>query len=172
MQIRGIAGQLTDNYDPRNKVLNLSQSTARQDSVAAMAITAHEVGHAMQHASGSLLFSLRGSIVPAVNFGSRLGPILFIAGLLLQFGPLMWLGIAFFSLAFIFTMVTLPLEINASSRAIKMLTSSGLLVGSDEQQGAKAVLQAAALTYIASMLTALAQLLYYVSLASGSRRRR
>jgi Zn-dependent membrane protease YugP len=172
VRIEGIAGQLTDNYDPRNKTLNLSESTARQESVAALAITAHEVGHAVQDARGNLVFRLRSGIVPVVNFGSQLGPVLFVIGLFLQFGVLMWLGIGLFSLAFIFTLVTLPLEIGASARGMKMLTTSGLLVGNDERRGARAVLSAAALTYIAAMLTALAQLVYYIFLASGRRRRR
>jgi Zn-dependent membrane protease YugP len=172
VRIQGVTGRLTDNYDPRSKTLNLSESTARQTSVAALAVTAHEVGHAVQDARSNLLFSLRSGIVPAVNFGSRLGPILFILGFFLRFGPLMWLGIVLFSLAFAFTVVTLPLELDASHKALAMLTDGGLLVGGDERRGARAVLNAAALTYVAALLTALAQLLYYAMLASGSRRRR
>lgn len=172
VRIQGVTGRLTDNYDPRSKTLNLSGSTARETSVAALAVTAHEVGHAVQDARGNLLFSLRSGFVPAVNFGSRLGPILFILGFFLRFGPLMWLGIVLFSLAFVFTLVTLPLELDASNKALAMLTDGGLLVGSDERGGARAVLNAAALTYVAAMLTALAQLLYYVVLASSGRRRR
>jgi Zn-dependent membrane protease YugP len=172
LRIQGISGKLTDNYDPRSKVLNLSESTARQNSVAAAAIVAHEMGHAMQDSTGSLLLRLRSGIVPVVNFGSQLGPILFLIGILLRFGPLMWLGIAFFSLAFVFALITLPVEINASQRAMKMLTTSNLLVGNDERRGARAVLSAAALTYVGSLLVALTQLLYYVSLASGGKRRR
>ncbi len=171
LRIQGISGKLTDNYDPRSKILNLSESTARQNSVAATAIVAHEVGHAMQDSTGSLLLKLRSGIVPAVNFGSSLGPILFFIGFFLQLGPLMWLGIAFFSLAFVFALITLPVEINASQRALKMLTTSNLLVGNDERRGARAVLSAAALTYVGSLLVSLAQLLYYVSLVRGGRRR-
>ena len=173
VRIQGIAGELTDNYDPRSKILNLSQSTATKGSVAALAVIAHEVGHAQQDARGNLLFRLRTGIVPVVNVGSNLGPILFIVGLLLQFSPLMWLGIGLFSLAFVFTLITLPLEIDASRRAMKMLTSSGMLIGDKERRGARAVLEAAALTYVAAVLMALLQLLYYVVRAStGSRRRR
>jgi hypothetical protein len=171
VNIQGIRGQLTDHYDPRSKTLGLSESTAMQPSVAALAIAAHEIGHATQDARGNLLFNLRSGIVPVVNFGSRLGPILFLAGLFFQFGALMWVGIGLFSLAFVFTVVTLPLEIDASSKAMAMLTTSGMLVGEDERRGAKAVLDAAALTYVAAMLTALAQLVYYILLASGGRRR-
>ncbi|HEC23641.1 MAG TPA: zinc metallopeptidase [Chloroflexi bacterium] len=172
IRIQGIGGQLTDNYDPRSKTLNLSQGTATQSSVAAMAIVAHEVGHAQQDATGSLLLRLRSGLVPAVNIGSQLGPILFLVGFFLQFTPLMWLGIAFFSMAFVFALVTLPVEIDASSRAMKMLRASGLVTGETERRGVRAVLTAAALTYVAALLMALSQLLYYVTLASGSRRRR
>src|SRR5574341_1466855 len=140
VNIQGIRGQLTDHYDPRSKTLGLSESTAMQPSVAALAIAAHEIGHATQDARGNLLFNLRS-------------------------------GIVLFSLAFAFTVVTLPLEIDASSKAMAMLTTSGMLVGEDERRGAKAVLDAAALTYVAAMLTALAQLVYYILLASGGRRR-
>ncbi len=172
VRIQGIPGMLTDNYDPRSKTLNLSQSTALGSSVASLAVVAHEIGHAMQDATGSLLLQLRSGLVPAVNFGSQLGPILFIIGFLLRLSPLMWVGIAFFSLAFVFALITLPVELDASSRAMKMLKTSGLLVGERELRGARAVLTAAALTYVAALLTALFQLLYYVMLASGDRRRR
>ncbi len=171
LQIQGIAGELTDNYDPRSKTLNLSEGSARGTSIASLAIVAHEIGHAQQDATGSFLLQLRGGIVPVVNIGSQLGPILFIIGLVLQFSPLMWIGIGLFSLAFVFALITLPVELNASNRAMQMLTSSGLLVGNDEQKGARTVLNAAALTYVAALLMALMQLLYYVSMASGSRRR-
>ena len=172
VDIKGIAGELTDNYDPRSKTLHLSEGTGRSASVAAVAIAAHEIGHAQQDATGSLLLQVRGGIVPAVNIGSQLGPILFVLGLFLQFTPLMWLGIGLFSLAFVFALVTLPVELDASRRAMQMLTTSGLLVGNDEHRGARAVLNAAALTYVAAMLMALMQLLYYISMASGGRRRR
>jgi hypothetical protein len=165
-------GELSDNYDSRNKTLNLSEGTSGGSSVASLAIVAHEIGHAQQDATGSFMFQLRGGIVNAVNIGSQLGPILFIVGFILQFGTLMWVGIGLFSLAFVFALVTLPIEINASNRAMQMLTASGLLVDNDEQKGARAVLNAAALTYVAALLMALMQLLYYVSMASGSRRRR
>lgn len=172
VRIQSVPGELSDNYDPRSKTLSLSQGIATTGSVAALAVVAHEIGHAQQDARGNLLLQLRTGIIPAVNIGSQLGPILFFIGLLIQFSPLMWLGIAFFSLAFIFTLITLPLEIGASRRAMKMLTSSGLLIGNEERRGASAVLEAAALTYIAAMLMALLQLLYYIMRASGSSRRR
>lgn len=172
VSIQGIRGQLTDNYDPRSKTLNLSESTATKQSVAALAVVAHEIGHAQQDANNYALLKLRGGLVPAVNFGSQLGPILFIIGYFLRFQPIMWIGVAFFSMAFVFALITLPVEINASSRAMKMLRTNGLLVGDEELSGARAVLSAAALTYVAALLQALGQLLYYVLLASGGRRRR
>jgi Zn-dependent membrane protease YugP len=172
VSIQGIRGQLTDNYDPRSKTLNLSESTATKQSVAALAVVAHEIGHAQQDATNYALLKMRGGLVPAVNFGSQLGPILFIIGYFLRFQPVMWIGVAFFSMAFVFALITLPVEINASSRALKMLTTNGLLVGDDEMRGARAVLSAAALTYVAALLQALGQLLYYVLLASSGRRRK
>ena len=170
--IRPIPGELSDNYDPRSQTLNLSQGTGGRSSVASMAIVAHEVGHAQQHAQGNLLLQMRSGLVPAVNLGAQFGPLLFIVGYFLRFTPLMWVGIAFFSLAFVFALITLPVEIDASARAMRMLKKSGIMVSDDERRGARAVLSAAALTYVAGMLMALLQLLYYVTLAGSGRRRR
>jgi hypothetical protein len=172
LSIQGIGGNLSDNYDPRNKTLNLSQGSSDGTSVASLAIVAHELGHAQQDAQGSLLLHARGALVPAVNFGSTLGPWIFLAGFWLQFTPLVWLGIGLFSLAFVFALLTLPVELDASSRAMHMLVAGGFLVGHEEEGGARAVLDAAALTYVAAMLMALMQLLYYVFLAFSGRRRR
>jgi len=176
--IQPIGGELTDNYDPRSKTLNLSQGSATGSSVASLAIVAHELGHAQQDAQGNLLMAARSGFVPAVNIGSRLGPIVFIIGLFMtamlssSLGTIfMWAGIILFSTAFFFALLTLPVELDASNRAMKMLTTGGLLVGQDEVSGARSVLTAAALTYVAAMMMALLQLLYYVFLASGRRRR-
>ena len=114
---------------------------------------------------------LRSGIVPAVQIGSSLGPWLFFFGIILRFQPLLWIGIVLFSSAFVFALVTLPVELDASNRAMRMLTTSGFLVGQQEQNGARQVLNAAALTYVAGLLMALMQLLYYVMLATGGRRR-
>lgn len=170
--MRGIAGQLTDNYDPRSNTLSLSQSTINSASVASMAVVAHELGHAQQDMQNYLPMRVRSGLIPAVNIGSQFGPILFIIGIFLNFSFLMWLGIAFFSMAFVFTLITLPVELNASRRAMDLLDDGGLITDGQERHGARAVLNAAALTYVAGMLTALFQLLYYVLLASGGRRRR
>ncbi|MCC6904904.1 MAG: zinc metallopeptidase [Anaerolineae bacterium] len=172
VNIQEIGGDLTDHYDPRSKTLRFSQRVGRGNSVASMAIVAHEIGHAQQDHTGYLLLRLRGGIVPLVNIGSQLGPILFFIGMLLNFPTLTWIGIIFFSGAFVFALITLPVELNASSRAMKMLKTSNLLVDQREMGGARAVLTAAALTYVAGMLTAFFQLLYYISLASGRSNRR
>jgi len=172
VSIQGIAGNLSDNYDPRKKTLNLSEGSASGSSVASLAIVAHEIGHAQQDASGSALMALRTGIVPAVNIGSQAGPWLVFLGLILHFDALMWLGIGLFSLAFVFALVTLPVELDASKRAMSMLTTSGFLVGNEEQKGAKAVLDAAAMTYIAGLMMVVMQLLYYLVLAGSGRRRR
>lgn len=173
LSVQQVPGNMTDNYDPRKDQLNLSTGSVNGTSIASMAIVAHEIGHAMQDNTGYALMGLRSGLVPVVNFGSRLGPIIFIAGLFLNLGTLssllMTIGLVLFSSAFVFALVTLPVELNASRRAMHILDSSGLLVSNDDRRGAKAVLNAAALTYVAAMLTALLQLLYYVSL---SRRRR
>jgi Zn-dependent membrane protease YugP len=135
-----------------------------------MAIVAHEIGHAAQDATRYPLMALRSALVPVTNIGSRLGFFVFLAGFWLSFTPLIWLGILMFASAFVFTLVTLPVELDASRRAMQMLTTSGLIVTNDDRQGARAVLNAAALTYVAAMLSSLMTLLYYIFLARGRRR--
>jgi uncharacterized protein len=171
VQIQGIAGQLTDNYDPRTKVLNLSQGVATQPSVASLAIAAHELGHAMQDAEEYFPLRLRAALVPAVNIGSNLGWILIMIGLFIGWTQLAWLGVLVFSAGAVFALATLPVELDASARAKRMLADSGIIMGEDEKAGVNAVLNAAALTYVAALVTAVMQLLYYVSLLSGGRRR-
>jgi len=171
VSVRGIQGELTDNYNPMSNVLSLSQSTARAESVAAMAVVAHEVGHAQQDADNSLLMRVRSGIVPVVNFGSQLGPILVILGITLQFPILTTIGIILFAMAFVFALVTLPVEINASKRATEMLDKSGLFATPQERKGARAVLNAAAWTYVAGMLNALFQVFYFITLAMRGQRR-
>jgi uncharacterized protein len=171
INIEGTRGQLTDHYDPRSKILRLSEGVARAGSVAALGIVAHEVGHATQDAQGYWPMRVRSGLVPVVNIGSYLGPILFLVGLLFNFTPLAVVGVIVFAGAAVFAIVTLPVELNASSRAMTMLRSSGLVVSSDEERGARSVLSAAALTYVAAVAQAISTLLYYVFLLSGSRRR-
>ncbi len=170
VRLEGVAGEMTDHYDPTNKVLRLSQGVANRPSVASLAIAAHELGHAMQDAENYFPLRLRGALVPAVNIGSNLGWILIMAGLLLNFTGLAWLGVIVFSAGAVFALATLPVEFDASARAKRLLADSGIIVGEDEQRGVNAVLNAAALTYVAALVTAVMQLLYFVSLVGGRSR--
>jgi len=168
--IEGVAGELTDHYDPSKRKLGLSKGVAQSASVAALGIVAHEVGHAVQHAEGYGPLKLRSAIVPAVQIGTWLGPILFIVGFLLQAYNLAIIGVLVFAAGAMFSVVTLPVELNASSRAMAMLTNTGL-VTQQEYKGAKSVLSAAALTYVAAAAQSISTLLYYVFLLGGLRRR-
>jgi uncharacterized protein len=171
VQIQPIAGKLTDNYDPRTKVLNLSQGVATQPSVAALAIAAHELGHAMQDSQDYFPLRLRAALVPAVNIGSNLGWILIMVGLFIGWTQIAWLGVIAFSAGTVFALATLPVEFDASARAKRMLTDSGIIVGDEERGGVNNVLNAAALTYVAALVSSLLQLLYFVNLLGGGRRR-
>ena len=169
VRVEGTRGELTDHYDPRTQTLRLSTGVARSPSVAALGIVAHEVGHAVQDATAYAPLKLRSGLVPMVSIGSWLGPILFMVGLL--FNPnLAWVGVAVFAGSLVFAFITLPVEFNASRRAVQMLQASGL-VSQAELRGARSVLSAAALTYVAAVAQALSTLLYYVFLLTGSRRR-
>ncbi len=167
VRIAGSNGQLSDHYDPRDKVLHLSQDVANGNSVASVAVAAHELGHAMQDQEDYLPLRLRAAMVPAVNIGSSLGWIFIFAGLIIGITQIAWLGVAFFAVGAIFALATLPVELNASARAKKLLTNSGIIVGEDEQKGVNSVLTAAAFTYIAALITSVMQILYYVSLLGG-----
>src|SRR5512136_1656247 len=177
IQIEGVAGNLTDNYDPRTKVLHLSQGVAGTASVASLAVAAHELGHAQQDAQGYLPLRFRAALVPMVSIGSNLGWILIIGGLLLNsigwaIGVnLAWLGVAIFAGGAVFALATLPVELNASARARTMLAETGIVSGADEQRGVSNVLNAAALTYVAALVSSVLQLLYYVTLVGGMGRR-
>lgn len=170
VQVRETRGQLTDHYDPRNKTLFLSAGVARSTSVAALGIVAHEVGHAVQDAQRYLPLTIRGGLVPVVQLGSWLGPIIFVAGMLLPITNLSLIGLLLFSSTLIFSLITLPVEFDASRRAVAMLTQGGLLQA-EEEKGARSVLSAAALTYVAAAAQAISTILYYVFLLGGSRRR-
>ena len=173
VRVEGLRGRMTDHYDPRTKVLRLSQGVYDGTSVAALAITAHELGHAMQDNEGYFPLRFRSAVVPMVNIGSYLGWILIIIGMLLQIAGIAWLGLLVFSGGALFALATLPVELNASSRAKHLLVQSGLIVGEDERRGVNNVLNAAALTYVAALVTAVLQLLYWATmvLGMGSRRR-
>lgn len=172
LQLKGTPGRLSDHYDPRKNVLSLSREIAQRPSVAAMAITAHELGHAKQDQEDYLLLRLRSAMVPAVNIGTSLGWVFIILGLLLQIGDLAWLGVFAFSAGAIFSIATLPVELNASKRARKMLEKSNLIRSEKEKRGVNQVLNAAALTYVAAIASSVLQLLYFSSLAGGVGRRR
>jgi Zn-dependent membrane protease YugP len=172
VEVQQIRGNLTDHYDPRKKVLSLSEGVYRSGSVASLAIAAHELGHAVQDKEGYFPLRFRAMIVPVVNIGSYLGWILILIGLLLRLTNLAWLGVAVFSGGAIFALATLPVELNASTRARELLSNAGLIVGQEEQRGVNAVLNAAALTYVAALFTAVLQLLYWISIVSGSGGRR
>jgi hypothetical protein len=163
---------LTDHYDPRKNVLSLSRDIAQIPSVAAMAITAHELGHAQQDQEEYFLMKLRSAMVPAVNIGTTVGWIFILLGLLLQMGNLAWLGVFAFSAGALFSIATLPVELNASKRARELLESSGMITSEKEKRGVNQVLNAAALTYVAAIASSVLQLLYFSSLAGGVGRRR
>jgi len=170
VQIQGVAGNLTDHYDPRNKTLFLSPGVANGASVAALAIAAHELGHAMQDAEDYFPLRFRSALVPMVNIGSNLGWILIMIGLFLNFTQLAWLGVIVFAGGAVFALATLPVEFDASARAKQLLVQTGIIQTEQEQRGVNTVLNAAALTYVAGLVTAVMQLLYYVSLVSGRSR--
>jgi len=170
LRVEQVSGRLTDHYDPRKKILRLSPAVAQEPSVASLAITAHELGHAQQDQERYFPLQLRSALVPFVNIGSYLGWILIFLGLLINFLDLAYLGLIVFSGGAIFALMTLPVELNASSRAKQMLTTSGLIYTEEEQRGVNHVLNAAALTYVAGLVTAVMQLLYFASLITGRRR--
>jgi Zn-dependent membrane protease YugP len=178
IQIQNVAGNLTDNYDPRTKILHLSQGVAQNTSVASLAVAAHELGHAQQDAEGYFPLRFRAALVPMVNIGSYLGWILVMLGLVLSYAGIglginiAWLGIVIFAGGAVFALATLPVELNASTRARRLLSETGIISGPDEQRGVNSVLNAAALTYVAALVTAMLQLIYYISLVGGLGRRR
>ena len=174
VSIERVAGNLTDHYDPSKKVLRLSDNVYSSSSIAAIGVAAHETGHAIQHARGYAPLSLRSIMVPVVNFGSRLFLPIILLGLLFSFSSamgnsLITLGIILFGITVLFTLVTLPVEFNASKRAIACLSESRILYD-DEVDGAKKVLSAAAMTYVASAAVAIAQFLRLLVLFGGRNR--
>ena len=176
VRIESVSGNLTDHYDPRTNVIRLSDSVRTSTSVAAVGVAAHEAGHAVQHAIGYAPIKLRNTLVPVANIGSMAGPYLVMLGLLMSYGAtsspmgdfFAYLGIGFFSLAVLFQLVTLPVEFNASNRAVAILENDGYLE-SDEVPAVKKVLSAAAMTYVAAAAVSLMQLLRFVLLVTGRR---
>jgi uncharacterized protein len=169
VEVERVPGQLSDHYDPRSKVLRLSDSVYGNSSVASIGVAAHEVGHAIQHARGYAPLQLRSAIVPVASFGSNFGPWMLIAGVMIGITQLAWAGVLVFAAGTVFALVTLPVEFNASSRAMAQLSNLGIFDRTEYDQGRK-VLNAAALTYVAGFAAAFLQLLYYIMLVTGMRR--
>ena len=167
VRLEPASGSLTDHYDPRSKVLRLSAGVAQSPSVAALAIAAHEIGHALQDHEDYAPLRLRTALVPAVNLGSSLGWILILVGFMLQSLQLASLGLVAFAAGTVFALATLPVELNASTRARVLLRSTGLVQEETEVAGVNTVLSAAAFTYIAALATAVLQLLYFGGLVGG-----
>ena len=168
VRIERVPGNLTDHYDPRTKVLRLSDSVSGNASIAAIGVAAHEVGHAVQDKEGYGPLRFRNALVPVANIGSMAAFPLFLIGLLMSMEPLLNIGILLFAGVVLFHLITLPVEFDASSRALKLLSSTGTLT-QQEIGGAKSVLNAAALTYIAATVMAIAQLARLLILANGRR---
>ena len=168
VSVRTVSGNLTDHYDPRNNTLRLSDGVYGSTSVAAIGVAAHECGHAMQQHEGYAPLKLRSALVPVVNLGSNLYFPIFLLGLLISWEPLLYVGIACFALTLVFSLVTLPVEFNASGRALRVLEQQGYLSG-EEMDGARAVLNAAAMTYVAAAISSLLQLVRLLIIARNRR---
>jgi Zn-dependent membrane protease YugP len=163
--IQRIRGTMTDHFDPGDNVVRLSDPVTTQPSVASMAVTAHELGHVQQYQTGSALIKARGFLLPALQFSPTISYISIFFGLWFNMTGLLWLGIIFFGLMVLFSVLTLPIEIDASRRGIKLLQESGMMQNESDAKGSRAVLTAAALTYLAAAITSILQLLYYISVA-------
>ena len=163
VRIASTSGSLTDHYDPRDNTIYLSQTVFDVQSAAAVGVAAHEAGHAVQHAVGYVPIKIRSAIIPITNIGSNLAVPLVIAGLIFSYYPLAYLGVICFAASVVFQLVTLPVEFNASGRALKVLREEHFL-DDDEMKGAKSVLTAAALTYVAALVTSILQLLRLILL--------
>ena len=170
VEICQVSGSLSDHYDPRTRTVNLSADVYNRNSIASICVAAHECGHAIQDQADYGPLRFRTSLVPAANIGSMASWPVFLAGLIFSIRPLVTVGIVLFSLAVLFQLVTLPVEFNASSRALRMLEDTGIL-SEEENDGARKVLTAAALTYVAGLAASVLQLLRLLALAQGGRRR-
>ncbi len=169
--IEAIAGELTDHFDPRAKVLRLSEPVYNSRSIAAISVAAHEAGHAVQQNVGYVPMNLRSSLVPVANIGSGIAPLIVMAGLFTQITGLAWIGVILFAAATLFALVTLPVEFDASARARTLLAETGLITP-NEYGEVRTMLNAAALTYVAGFAASALQLLYYVMLVTGMGGRR
>lgn len=170
VRMEGTPGQLSDHFDPTNEVVRLSPSVAQQPSIASMAIAAHEFGHVQQYAEGSFLIQARSFILPVAQFGSYAAYIFILLGLLMNFVGLAWLGLIAFFFTTLFSVLTLPVELDASRRAMKMLEENNLIITHEDRSGARAVLRGAAYTYLAAMAVSILNFAYYAMLVSGMSR--
>lgn len=171
VRIEETRGKLSDHFDPRHKVIRLSREVYYGNSIAAVGIACHEAGHAAQHAQGYMPIKVRNAIIPACNIGSYLGIPLAFAGYFFGFEPLILVGLGLYSLIAVFQLVTLPVEFNASARAVRVIDETGLLRSEEEISGAKKVLAAAAMTYVAALMVTLANLLRFALLFLGRGRK-
>ena len=161
-----VSGTLSDHFDPGANVVRLSDSVYGNQSVAAMAVTAHELGHVQQYQTGSAMIKARGFLLPALQFSPMISYVAIMFGLFWHMNNLLWIGIGFFALMVLFSILTLPVELDASRRGIKLLQEAGLLKDPNDAKGAKQMLNAAAMTYLAAAVTSILQLLYYISVAN------
>jgi len=168
VRIKKISGNLTDHYNPSTKEIALSENVFNSTSIAAIGIACHEAGHACQHAQGYFPLKIRNAVIPITKFGSMLGIPLVLLGVIFTFEPLTYAGIILYSAVALFQLITLPVEFNASSRALRTIEENGFLIA-EENKGAKKVLTAAALTYVAALVASLATLLRLILIA-GRRR--
>jgi uncharacterized protein len=166
IRVERIRGTMTDHFDPGANTVRLSDPVATKPSVASMAVTAHELGHVQQYQTGSGLIRMRGVLLPALQFSPTISYICILMGLWWNMTGMLWLGIIFFGLMVLFSILTLPIEIDASRRGTKLLQEAGLMQNQNDASGSRAVLTAAALTYLAAAVTSILQLLYYISVAN------
>lgn len=159
------SGTLTDHFDPGANVVRLSDPVATQPTVASMAVTAHELGHVQQYQTGSGLIKMRGFLLPALQFSPTVSYIAILLGLIFNLAGMLWIGIIFFGLMVLFSILTIPVEFNASRRGLKMLEEANLMVSDTDAQGSRQMLTAAGLTYVAAAVASILQLLYYISVA-------
>ncbi len=170
VRVEQCSGKLSDHYDPKNNVIRLSEGVFSSTSIAAIGIACHEAGHAAQHAQGYLPIKIRNSILPVCQIGSYAGIPLAMLGFILSFEALVFIGLLLYSFIMIFQLVTLPVELNASKRAIAVIEETGLLKNEDELNGARKVLKCAALTYVAALITTLMNLLRFIMIFTRKRR--
>ena len=165
VRVEPTRGSLTDHFDPRDNIVRLSETVYGQTTVSALAVSAHELGHVQQYQSGSGLIKARGFLLPAIQYSPTLSYLAILMGVIFNITGLLWLGVFFFGLLVIFSFLTLPIELDASRRALRMLDESGLLQSAEDKSGAQDVLRAAAMTYLAAAVTSLLQLFYYIGIA-------